>query len=109
VYYQLYGESAEPLRIMETTDRLHMYDPSAGSRRMGNYFRRTTEEKVDRKRVRRLMWLMGIETVYPRKRTTIPGGPSEIFPYLLKDVDISRPNQVWCADINYIPMRRGFM
>jgi putative transposase len=94
---------------METLDRLHIIDPSAGSRRLGNYLQRTTGEKVDRKRVRRLMRLMGIEAVYPRKRTTIPGGPSGIFPYLLKDVDISRPNQVWCADLTYIPMRRGFM
>lgn len=52
---------------------------------------------------------MGLETVYPQKRTTIPGGPSGIFPYLLKGMSIDRPNQVWSADITFIPMRRGFM
>jgi putative transposase len=55
------------------------------------------------------MRVMGVEAVYPRKRTTIPGGPSGIFPYRLRGLDINRPNQVVCADITYIPMRRGFM
>lgn len=65
--------------------------------------------KISRKRVQRLMKLMGIEAIYPRKRTTIPGGPAGIYPYRLKGLHINRPNQVWCADITYIPMRRGFM
>ena len=55
------------------------------------------------------MQVMGIEAIYPRMRTTIPGGPSGIHPYLLKDLDICRPNQVWAADITYIPMQKGFM
>lgn len=55
------------------------------------------------------MRLAGIEAAYPRKRTTIPGGPSGIYPYRLRGLSIERPNQVWCADITYIPMRRGFM
>lgn len=90
-------------------DRLHMNDPSAGSRRMYKYLRRLTGKKIGRERVRRLMRLMGLEAVYPRKRTTIPGGPSGISPYRLRGLDINRPNQVLCADITYIPMRRGFM
>lgn len=109
VYYQLSGESEENLRLMETMDRLHMSDPSAGTRRLCAYLERLTGKVFERKRVRRLMRVMGIEAVYPRKRTTIPGGPSGIFPYLLKDLEIVRPNQVWSADITYIPMRRGFM
>ena len=64
---------------------------------------------MSRTRVKRLMRLMGLEAVYPRKRTTIPGGPSGIYPYLLKDLKITRPNQVWTVDITYIPMARGFM
>lgn len=109
VYYQLLGESEENLRLMEAMDRLHMADPSAGNRRMRVYLKRLTGKSIDKKRVRRLMRLMGLEAVYPRKRTTIPGGPSGISPYLLKDIEITRPNQVWAADITYIPMRRGFM
>ena len=90
-------------------DRLHLIDPSAGSRRMYKYLRRLTGKKIGRERVRRLMRIMGLEAVYPRKRTTIPGGPSGISPYRLRGLDINRPNQVVCADITYIPMRRGFM
>ena len=101
VYYQLSGESPENLRLMEAMDRLHMTDPSAGSRRMYKYLRRLTGKKIGRERVRRLMRIMGIEAVYPRKRTTIPGGPSGISPYRLGGLDINRPNQVVCADITY--------
>jgi putative transposase len=94
---------------MEAMDRLHMIDPSAGSRRMSKYLRRLTGKKIGRERARRLMRIMGLEAVYPHKRTTIPGGPSGISPYRLRGLDINRPNQVVCADITYIPMRRGFM
>lgn len=76
---------------------------------MQSYLKRLTGEPISRKRVQRLQRLMGIEVIYPRKRTTLPGGPSGIFPYRLKGLDICRANQVWCADISYIPMKRGFM
>lgn len=94
---------------MATIDRLHMEDPSAGTRRMVDYLKRQTGKPVARNRIRRLMRKVGVEAIYPRKRTTIPGGPTGIFPYLLKDMEIEKPNQVWSADITYIPMRRGFM
>jgi putative transposase len=109
VYYELAGETEENLEIMATIDRLHMEDPSAGTRRMADYVERKTGKPTARNRIRRLMRKAGIEAVYPHKRTTIPGGPSGIFPYLLKGIEITRPNQVWAADITYIPMRRGFM
>ncbi len=109
VYYCLKGESAENLALMRLIDKVHMEDPSAGSRRMYKYLKRITGKKPGRKRIVRLMRIMGIEAVYPRKRTTIPGGPTGIFPYRLKGLTIDRPNQVWCADITFIPMRRGFM
>lgn len=109
VYYCLQGESAENLWFMKMIDQLHLEDPSAGSRRMYKYIKRMTGKKPGRKRLVRLMRLMGVEAVYPRKRTTIPGGPSGIHPYRLKGLSIDRPNQVWCADITFIPMRRGFM
>jgi len=103
------GESAENLELMREIDELHLEDASAGSRRMRSYLRRRGWPKISRGRVKRLMNLMGVEAVYPRKRTTIPGGPSGIYPYKLKGLDIDRPNQVWCADITYIPMAKGFM
>lgn len=109
VYYELAGESTENLRLMEMLDRLHLDDPSAGVRRMQWYVSRLTGVQPSRKRVRRLMRLMAIEAIYPRKRTTIPGGPSGIYPYRLKNIEINRPGKVWCADITYIPMRRGYM
>ena len=109
IYYDLSDETEKNLDLMKKIDQLYLEDPSAGSRRMSSYLRRQTGEAVNRKRVRRLMRAMGIEAVYPRKRTTIPGGPSGIYPYRLKGLNITHPNQVWCADITYIPMRRGSM
>jgi putative transposase len=90
-------------------DELYLEDPSAGSRRMSSYLRRQTGRATNRKRAKRLMRVMGIEAIYPRKRTTIPGGPSGIYPYRLRGLSITHPNQVWCADITFIPMRRGYM
>jgi putative transposase len=109
LYYELAGESEENLRLMEMLDRLHLEDPSAGVRRMQWYVHRLTGVRPSRKRARRLMRLMCIEAIYPRKRITTPGGPSGIYPYQLKNIEINRPGQVWCADITYIPMRRGYM
>jgi len=109
IYYDLSDETVENLELMKKLDHLYLEDPSAGSRRMSSYLRRHTGKAANRKRVRRLMRKMGIEAIYPRKRTTIPGGPSGIYPYRLKGLNIARPNQVWCADITYIPMRRGSM
>ena len=95
----LTGESLKNLGLVETMDRLHLTDPSAGSHRMYKYLRRLTGKKIGRERVRRLMRVMGTEAVYPRTRATIPCGPSGISPYQLKGSNINRPNQVVCADI----------
>ena len=64
---------------------------------------------VNRKRVQRLMRLMGIEAIYPKRRTTRPAAGHKIYPYLLRDVAITRPDQVWSTDITYVPMRHGFL
>ena len=98
VYCPPKGEPEENLALMREIDELHMEDPSAGSRRMRSYLRRRGYPKISRGRVKRLMHLMGVEAVYPRKRTTIPGGRSGIHPYRLRGLEIDRPNQVWCAD-----------
>jgi putative transposase len=108
-YHQPRGESDENHALMRLIDRQHLDDPAAGVRRMRLYLREATGKNVSEKRIRRLMRKMGIEAVYPRARTTIPGGPSGIAPYLLKDMEIGHANQVWSMDITYIPMRRGFM
>lgn len=109
VYYLPKGETEENLRIMRQIDELHMEDASAGSRRIRLYLQRKEWPEISRSRVKRLMRLMGVEAVYPQKRTTIPGGPSGIYPYKLRGLKIDRPNQVWSADITYIPMAKGFM
>ncbi|WP_136806436.1 IS3 family transposase [Desulfosediminicola flagellatus] len=84
VYYQLAEESSENQKLMQLIDEQHLEDPSAGTRRMSKYVRRKTGIKIGRKRVRRVMRLKGIEAIYPQKRTTIPGGPSGIYPYRLR-------------------------
>jgi len=101
--------SSEDLSIMERMDKLHTQDPSAGARRLAAYLMREGFGSLGRKRVRRLMRQMAMEAVYPRPRTTIANARAARHPYLLRNLKIERPNQVWCADITYIPMRRGFL
>ncbi|MDR3089234.1 MAG: IS3 family transposase [Desulfobulbaceae bacterium] len=101
VYSRRRGESAKNLRAMELIDRQHLIDPAAGVRRMSLYLSEITGKKVCVKRVRRLMRNMGVEAVYPQARTTIPGGPAGIVPYLLKDMEIDHANQVWSMDGSY--------
>lgn len=107
-YYEKKGESALNLRLMRLIDERFLARPSQGSRQMKRWLKRLGY-CVSRKRVRRLMRKMGIEAVYPKQRTSIPDQEHKVYPYLLNELPISRPNQVWCADITYIPMRRGFM
>jgi len=73
------------------------------------YLRQKKEYQVNPKWVYRLMQLMGLRAVYPRPCTSQPGPDHKIYPYLLRGVEINRPNQVWSADITYVPMQRGFM
>ena len=107
-YYQPAGETALNLRLMRLIDEQHMKTPFYGSRQMARYLRRQGYV-VGRKRVRRLMAKMGLEALYQRPRTTIPNKEHVIHPYLLRDLVIERPNEVWCTDITYIPMRQGFL
>lgn len=94
---------------MNHMDKLHKEDPSAGARRLVRYLKKDGFGVFSRKRVRRFMKIMGMEALYPRPRTTIFARGREHFPYLLRGMTIDRPNQVWSADITYIPMRRGFL
>jgi putative transposase len=107
-YYRAAEESAENLRWMRLIDEQHLQTPFYGSRNMTTFLREAGAT-VNRKRVQRLMRLMGIETIYPRPRTTRKAANHRVFPYLLRDVAIVRPDQVWSTDITYVPMARGFM
>lgn len=107
-YYEPRPESAENLDLMRRLDELHLERPVYGSLRLAAQLRREGWE-INRKRVRRLMALMGIAAIYPQKTTSQPGDGHQIYPYLLREKEISGPDQVWCADVTYIPMRYGFM
>ncbi len=107
-YYQPKPVKAEDLELMRHIDEQYLKTPTWGSRSMRSHLQRLGH-KINRKRVQRLMRLMGLEAIYPRPKTSRPHPEHKIYPYLLRDLNIERPNQVWAADITYIPMRRGFM
>ncbi len=107
-YHRPVGETAETLALMRLIDAQFLETPWYGSRQMARHLRRDGHE-VGRKRVRRLMTRMGLAPIYQRPRTTVPHPEHRIYRYLLRDLVVDRPNQVWCADLTYIPMRRGFL
>ncbi len=107
-YYAPKGESAENLAMMRRIDELFLKYPFYGSRQMVRQLRREGI-RVGRHRVRRLMRLMGLEAIYQTPRTSTPHPEHRIYPYLLKGLAINRPDQVWCSDITYIPVQRGFL
>jgi len=94
---------------MRLLDELHLKRPHQGSRTLRDALWDEHGLHVNRKRVQRLMRLMGIQSTAPQKKTTVPNKAHKIYPYLLKGLTINRPNQVWCSDITYIPMRKGFL
>ena len=100
--------SEEDLRIMRKIDELHMAEPTYGARRLRDVLNRDHGYAVDRKRVARLMKVMGIAPCWPKPRTSVPGAGHKVYPYLLRDLTIDRPNQVWCADITYMPRAQGY-
>ena len=109
LYYRPAPVSADDLRLMRRLDEQYLATPFYGSRRMVAVLRRDGEV-VNRKRVRRLMRLMGIEAIYQKPNTSRPSpGTQGVYPYLLRDLAIDRPNQVWCADITYMPLAKGFV
>lgn len=107
-YYQPVPFPEGELALMRRIDEIHLKLPFYGSRRIRDQLQREGY-KVNRKKVRRLMHLMGISALYPKRRTCVPDRGHKIYPYLLRDLTIERSNQVWCADICYIPMARGFL
>ena len=107
-YYEVATESAANLRVMRLIDAEYTCRPFKGSRQITSWLRRRGE-LVNRKRVRRLMRLMGLEAVAPKPRTTWRNEAHRVYPYLLRDLEILRPNQVWATDVTYIPLRGGWL
>jgi len=108
LYYQSAGESEENLMLMRLIDEQYTRRPIYGSRRLVAWLR-GQGHGVNRKRVARLMELMGIQAIYPKPRLSQPGEGHKIYPYLLEGVEVTRANQVWSTDITYIRMDGGFV
>ena len=108
LYYQPGGVSDEDLNLMELIDHQYMATPFYGARKIAAWLKHKGQ-MVNRKHVRRLMQVMGLKTIYRRPRTSKPAVGHKVYPYLLSGMAITRPNQVWAADITYIPMARGFL
>jgi putative transposase len=107
-YYRPEPVGEEDVALMRLIDEIHLQRPFYGSRRT----RDELEDRghtVNRKRVQRLMRLMDLRALYPRRRTSQPGNGHKVYPYLLRDLPIERANQAWATDICYIPMAKGFM
>jgi putative transposase len=108
LYYAAVPASAEELALMRRIDEQYLHTPFYGSRRMAVWLQRQGYV-INRKRVQRLMRWMGLEALYPKPRTSASGSGRQRYPYLLRNLEIIRPNQVWSADITYVPLRRGFL
>ena len=109
-YYKSVGLSDFDLEIMRKIDKIYLDFPFYGSRRITATLNKKFNIVINRKKVMRLMQIMGIEAIYQKsKKTTIKNKEHKIFPYLLRNININRINQVWSADITYIPMKYGFM
>jgi len=107
-YYRPEPVSEEDLALMRLIDEIHLRLPFYGSRRIRDELQEHGHT-VNRKRVQRLMRLMDLRALYPRRRTSQPGKGHKIYPYLLRELCIERANQVWATDVCYIPMAKGFM
>jgi putative transposase len=108
LYYEAVPETAANLRFMRLIDEQYLRRPFFGSRQMTMWLQRQGYV-INRKRVRRLMRRMDLEAIYPKPRTSVPGAGHKVYPYLLKNLEIIRPNQVWSADITYVPLSHGFL
>jgi len=108
LYYEAVPESEENLALMRRLDELHMKYPAYGSRRLAVLLRREGQT-INRKRVARLLEVMGVEAVYPKRQLSQPCEGHRLYPYLLEGLEVSGPDQVWCSDITYVPMSYGYM
>jgi len=109
LYYRSRSEGVLNLKLMKEIDSHFLEHPYYGVERMTDYLNLDLGYRINIKRVRRLYRLMGLQTIYRKPRTTIRDPESYKYPYLLRDLKIERPDQLWQTDITYIPMLRGFM
>ena len=107
-YYAACPETPENLALMRRLDELHLEHPVYGSRKL-RVLLIWEGIRINRKRVVRLLQVMGIEAIYAKPRTSVPAPGHQIYPYLLRGLEVTGPDQVWCLDITYVPMARGFM
>jgi putative transposase len=107
-YYPDTATSESELALMRRIDEMHLERPFYGSRRIRDWLQQEGHT-VNRKKVQRLMRQVGIAALYPKRNTSQPGKGHKVYPYLLRSLDINRPNQVWCTDVTYVPMAHGFL
>lgn len=107
-YHRPRAKPAEDLALMRVIDEVFLAQPVFGSRQMTRWLRRQGYE-INRKRVRRLMRLMGLEALYPKPNLSRPRAGQQVYPYLLRNLAVPRPNQVWAMDITYVPIAGGFI
>ena len=107
-YYKKKPETPFNLFLMRKIDEIHTKHITWGSRKIRDYLR-NLGYKVNRKRIQRLMRIMQLQVLYPKKNLSRRNHEHRIFPYLLRNLDISKPNQVWCTDITYIRLNHGFV
>ena len=109
IYYEPLGLTVEDKELMRAIDEVYTKYPFYGSRRIAKHLSRQTPEDINRKRIQRLMRIMGIEAVYPKPNLSLNTLEHRTYPYLLKGLQIVRPNQVWSTDITYIRLKHGFV
>lgn len=107
-YYHPIGLSDEEIELRRMIDEIHLQYPFMGSRRIRTELAKKARH-VNRKRIVRIMREMGIGAIYPKPKTTLANKAHKIYPYLLRDIDVTYPNQAWAIDITYIPMAKGFL
>ena len=108
-YYEPKPESLEDLRLMRLLDEQYMKTPFYGVLRMTEWLKKKLKERINPKRVRRLLRKMGLMALYPKPNLSKPAPGHKIYPYLLRGLEITRPNQVWSTDITFIRLSQGFV
>jgi putative transposase len=107
-YYESRLDDSDAIRLMRLIDEQHLKTPFFGSRQMAHWLSRCEGYPINRKRVQRLMQIMELRAIAPRPSTSRPHPKHKVYPYLLRGVEVTRANQVWAADITYVPMARGY-